>query len=181
VGVFVVLEGLSGCGKSTVSRALETEGWFRISPPTNEFSGIRRILDDDPDGCEARHLLFLSGLARAAKFVAEALKQDRNVVADSWIHRTNATHVVLGSRLGEVAVPSLPVPDHVLFLDCTDEMRRSRRQLRGTEDPYWKAMCEKRSPEIRSYYLENFPELTRVNANLNISAVIDAVKEQLSA
>lgn len=176
-----MLEGLSGCGKSTVSRGLESEGWLRISPPPEEFRELRRLLDDDPEGCEARHLLFLSGLAQAGRFVREAINQGRNVIADSWLHRTNATHVVLGSSLGPIEMPSLPVPNHVFFLDCTDESRQSRRVLRGTQDPYWKKLCEERHHEIRAYYMENFPEMTLVDANQDILGVIAAVKEQLSA
>lgn len=178
--VFVVLEGLSGCGKSTASRLLETEGWLRVSPPGEHFVTTRALLDADPAALEARHLLFVAGVAHASSAVSEALFEGRNVVADSWLHRTNATHVVLGSRLGNIELPWLPRPDHELFLDCPEFVRQERKKSRGTPDSLWKSRCEESSLEIRSYYLKNYPSLKVLDASLEIGQLMATLRKTIA-
>lgn len=175
--MFVVLEGLSGCGKSTVSRGLEEEGWIRVSPPDDRFSVVRKWLDDDEDQLSARFLLFAAGVAASAVTVRSALAAGRSVVADSWIHRTLATHHVLGCKIGFADFDWLPTPDHVFFLDCSEERRRARRVARGTRDSHWKHLCEMRSEEIRYSYLHLFGSIVRINADVESRAVADRIKE----
>lgn len=179
--MFVVLEGLSGCGKSTISRLLEAEGWLRISPPGEEFTPARLALDEDPTSLEARHLLFVAGVAHSSETVYEALREGRNVVADSWLHRTNATHVVLGSRLGNIDLPWLPTPNHEFFLDCPEATRQRRRGTRGTPDSFWKSRCEEFSLQIRSYYLENYPSLKVLDASVETEPLLAVIRKTLDS
>jgi thymidylate kinase len=177
--VFVVLEGLSGCGKSTASRELENEGWLRVSPPDDRFSSVRKWLDDDIKALEARFLLFATGVAASAVAVRDALAIGRPVVADSWIHRTIATHHVLGCSVKFRDLNWLPQPDFVFFLDCSEKVRQSRRAARGTRDSYWKDICEIRSMDVREAYFRIFQSVIRVDADIAAHAVVARIKTHL--
>jgi len=179
--VFIVLEGLSGCGKSSAAASLVSSGWIGVSPPHEDFRVARRRVDDDQNALEARHALFLSGVLDSATQVSEAVNSGANVVADSWLYRTEATHAVLGSRLQIPRLDFLPNPDFVFFLDCPESMRQERRSRRGTPDPYWKSECERRSGEIRRYYLTHFPELKMIDAAQEISVVVSEIRMVLGA
>lgn len=175
--MFIALEGLSGCGKSSVAADFERDGWIRVSPPHQDFRPIRIRVDDDPAALEARHVLFYAGILEAALLVAEALRCGRDVIADSWMYRTEATHTVLGSSLVLPWPDCIPVPHVTVFLDCPKEIRHRRRISRGTNDPYWKAECENRSEDIREYYLQRFPSMSVVDASGEIGSVIKKVQE----
>lgn len=177
--MFVVLEGLSGCGKSTVASLLEEEGWCRVSPPHPSLHDARRIVDADPDALEARHLLFLTGLSLDSIEVKRHLTAGRRVVADSWVYRTTATHTVLGSRVGYIALPWLPEPDYAFFLDCPEDIRRSRRQTRGQTDPLWKAETEIRSDQVKRFFSERYPHIRTIDASGTPETIIATIKKSI--
>lgn len=132
---FIVLEGASGTGKTTVAglvaRAL---GGVAYATPPAPFIEIRDRIDaacNDHAGAAARCLFYLAGVLYAAGEIADLLRT-RAVVCDRYIATTVAYHRLLGysPSLAELA-PHLRLPDLTVVLTCDDATRRRRIDGRG--------------------------------------------------
>ena len=99
-GKFVIIEGLTGSGKSTTARALaERLGADYIDPIDDIFAVPRRAIESDADQLAARHALFLAAILYSSSRIKRMRASGKSVVVDSWVYRTQATHLALGSQL----------------------------------------------------------------------------------
>ena len=177
-GIFVVLEGLTGTGKSTFTWELANElDMVVVDAQLPEFKAAQNLVENDIEALEARHALFFSSLCLAAKKVNELLREGQMVICDSWIYRTQATHLSMGSSLGFKIPAWFPQPDIKILLTCDDEKRSARIIARGTSSGYWKNQCESHSEDILAWYRKNIKGLAEVDAGREM----DLVKAELLA
>jgi thymidylate kinase/transcription elongation GreA/GreB family factor len=164
-GIFVVLEGLTGVGKSTFTWELANQLDMVIADVQfPEFKAAQQLVENDAEALEARHALFFSALCLAAKKVNELLREGQMVICDSWIFRTQATHLSMGSSLNFKVPAWFPQPDIKILLTCDEEQRNARIISRGTPSGYWKAQCESHSEEILAWYRKNIKGLAEVDS-----------------
>jgi len=154
--MLIVLEGLTGSGKSTVVNHLVSNcGFSEPELRPEPFRPALQYVEDQPRHLEVRHALYLAAAFQSAIQVEELCSAGADIVADSWIYRTMATHSALGSRL-EVVLPDwLPVPDLTIILTVDEDRRQDRIRHRGRPSGLWKSACEDHSEEIMSWYLAN--------------------------
>lgn len=193
-GVFVVLEGIEGSGKSTQAALLA--GWL-------ERRGVQHLLVREPGGTplgeEIRRLLLHGGhmpavaelylylAARAALVETEvrpALARGTLVLADRFDLSTLA-YQGAGRGLDGAAVRSANalatgglVPDLVVLLDVPVELGETRRSARGAAD-----RMEREGPAFHGRIAEAYgllaeqsgPGLIRVDATGRADAVHGAI------
>ena len=82
-GAFIVVEGLTGVGKSTLVNRLASDLDLEVCPiQVAEYKPAANLLEDDKMALEARHALFFSALCFAASPSARinACTQNSNMV-----------------------------------------------------------------------------------------------------
>jgi thymidylate kinase/transcription elongation GreA/GreB family factor len=165
-GVFVVIEGLTGVGKSTAASDLAEVLDMEYVPvfPT-EYKMAQDSIENDPAALDARFALFFSGLMVSARRINDLLDAGEMVVVDSWIYRTIATHSAMGSKLSLKTPSWFPEPDIKILLTCDEEVRKLRIASRGRHSGYWKAKCEEHSDEIMASYRKQMKKLIEVSVD----------------
>jgi dTMP kinase len=183
-GLFIVLEGIEGSGKTTQARLL-VEWLRRRDVPATHFrepggvavaEGIRELLLRGVD-MPARTELLLMLAARAALVdtgIAPALAEGRVVVADRFDLSTLA-YQVYGRRLPDGEVRRLNAfataglrPDLTLVLDVTPAEAERRREAAGsTPDRIERAGSDFHGRVAEAYHLlsETEPGVERVSAD----------------
>jgi dTMP kinase len=157
--LFIAVEGLDGCGKSTLARLLaEALGAEFLRTPL-DLDGATRTAMETHCGRSplARMLLYGATVASAAVAIRDALAAGRSVVVDRYWLSTVVYHRVMGSSctLDEVA-GALPLPDFTIFLRAPLEVRARRVQMRGlaTDADRWSLQPEP-SARIEAMYREH--------------------------
>lgn len=165
-GLFVVIEGLTGVGKSTaaaaLSDALDME-FVTVFP--HEFRPAQDLLENDPTALDARYAIFVAGLMVSARRINNLLDAGESVVVDSWIYRTIATHTAMGSKLSIKPPSWFPDPDIKILLTCDDAVRKQRIAARGRSSGYWKSKCEDFSEEILSSYRKQMKKVIEISVD----------------
>lgn len=149
LSLFMILEGIDGCGKSTLARriadavrAAGREAAVAFEPGDWEGGGeLRRIiLEADLISPTARFLLFLADRAEhVARKIRPALDAGRVVICDRYSPSTVAYQIDgagLDADTGQMMRRALdalafPTPDIALWLDCSLETARARAEARG--------------------------------------------------
>ncbi len=128
---FVVLEGLSGTGKTTIANALAgLGGGTYVHTPTGTYRDMHAAVDAQA-GATERYFFYLASLARAADEIARELPC-RPVICDRWITTTQAWHGLLGAPvLDTVESLDLLEPDITVLIVCDEIERQRRLDLRG--------------------------------------------------
>lgn len=154
--LFVTLEGLRGCGKSTIAPLLASRLNARhLSALPNEYNAPRAMLDTASRNPHARAHLFLSAVLATADLTRELLAAGTSVVVDSFFARTLATHRAYGAEID--FVPPVEWPASVMILlECSPEERLRRLQSRTKTDTWWDELAEVRSELIEQEY-RKFP------------------------
>lgn len=176
-GVFAVLEGLTGVGKSTAAkRVAEQLGMRFISPMSTEFLDARNLLDSDSRMLDARYAFYFASILHAASEINDLLDSGEHVIVDSWIYRTHATHKALGSRLTLKPPSWIPEPDVKVLLTCDEEERKRRIASRSQVSPYWKSLCDDVSEDVLAWYRKNIKKLVEVTVSYKVasSAVVSS-------
>lgn len=156
--LLVAVEGLDGCGKSTLARNLaETLGAVLLRTPLDLDSATRTAMEAHcARSALARMLFYSATVAAAAIDIRAVLATGRSVVVDRYWLSTVAYHRVMGApcSLDEVS-EHLPLADFTLFLHAPLEVRAERVRSRGqaTDADRWSLQPEP-SRRIEALYRE---------------------------
>lgn len=177
---FIVVEGLTGSGKSTVAHHLAADlGLERPELLWDEIRPAVASIENDPGMLDTRFALYVAAVLRLGRNVEGILATGRGVVVDSWVYRTLATHRALGSTSLWRAPSWLPRPDAAFFLEVAEDERARRISSRGRPSGYWKSRCEEFSAQILGHYREVAPDLIYVDSNRPLDNVLSEVKQLL--
>jgi thymidylate kinase len=134
VGPFLVVEGLSGTGKTALARALASAlGGEYVPTPVEPYGAVRRRIDAVAPPAE-RYAFYLAALAGAGRKVRQLLP-DGPVVCDRWLPTTQVWHEMLGVKiLQDVAFLELPPPTAILLVHCREDIRQARLDSRGRDE-----------------------------------------------
>ena len=170
-GAFIVVEGLTGVGKTTLVKEIVNKLELEHVLTPEEYKPALAILENDPLALEARHALFFSEYCLAARKINELLDDGKMVIVDSWVFRTQATHLALGSTL-QLKIPAwFPQPDVKILLHCDEQTRLQRIGDRGHKSGFWKSRCEDYTEEILAWYRKNIKGLVEVDTSRDFSIV----------
>lgn len=128
----IVLEGLDGTGKTTISSKLAEQLTARgvpavaLSTPPEDYKLLVRYVGGRCS-VEAKYLFFLSGVLHASELI-DSMLPTTAVVCDRYIYSTIAYHEALGSKLRiDTASLNIIEPDFKFWLTVTDDAERRRR------------------------------------------------------
>jgi thymidylate kinase len=150
--VFVVLEGLRGCGKSTVAPLLARAlGAVQVPTFPAEFGQARAFLDWHSRNADARAHLFIAALLVTADRAKALLDTGTPVVIDSFAQRTLAMHRAFGATLDWEPPASMPVPVTFL-LTCSPAERQRRLLTRAKPATRWDELADRLADKIQRQY-----------------------------
>jgi len=184
----IVIEGLDGVGKSTLTRKLtEAIGGVLLgTPPVFELEVLgfaRKHFDDQP--AVVRRAFYRFGNVVVSE-QARALRVDRPVVIDRYWPSTvafavgNGESVEVTQWLGRYP-DELLKPDLLILLTADERARLARHQGRGTDATMEEQRLERQKPireKIVEVYL-TFEPVVVDTSELNPEAVLEAVLGKL--
>ena len=132
---FIVIEGIDGSGKTTVSKYICNiiDAQF-YKTPSFPFSDIRKLIDENVN-LKSRFFFYLSSVIHASHEIRELLKT-RTVVCDRYILSTLCYHRAADPFLksfNETKVEILE-PDLTFYLDANCNVRMKRITKRENVD-----------------------------------------------
>lgn len=184
--MFAALEGIDGCGKSTVASALEKEGYTVTREPYME--GTREVITRTKNP-ETRELAFyVDRLYHLEDFVLPALGKGERVVTDRYKYSQIAYAFAryhgleIYQRVLELNARVLE-PDRVIFLDVRPEVAMARKPRVASEArPFLREgqSIEEFLEIVRGKYLEQKgPNWAVVGGEREEGEVLAAVLEAL--
>jgi thymidylate kinase len=170
---FECLEGLQGCGKSTIAPLLATaRGAVLVATVPDFYQSLRREVDWRSN-VEARMALYLSALFTATDEIVRHLTNGTSVVVESYFARCLATHRALGAHLTVELPPHVPQPVTYQLL-CAEGERQRRLAARNKTTSHWSARSEDVAQAIANAYATF--SMHRVDTtNLRPDQVVDAI------
>lgn len=123
---FIVFEGLSGVGKTTIANIfskISSDYVYYKTPPD-----LFRLLREDVDlsySTPARFFFYLAGIVQSSDEINQLLKEGKTVFCDRYIHSTICWHKAIGFD-GTKYVPKILLPDLSILLSCEKETRHNR-------------------------------------------------------
>ncbi|GAA2613917.1 AAA family ATPase [Actinomadura fulvescens] len=153
---FIVLEGLSCTGKSTIAPLLaERLGAVQLDTLVPDYEPVRRHIDATGSVPERLHFWLMANYAISRK-VRDLLASGWSVVIESYFHRTLATHGALGVQdLPTIDWSEAQRPDAAVQLTVSEEQRRRRYQERDLHNgvSLWSRRIEANVEQVRRIYL----------------------------
>lgn len=139
INPFIVLEGLSACGKTTVASLLAVKfGTTVYKTPPAMFESARSQIDKSSD-LTARFFFYLAGIIQASVEIQE-LRKAGPVVCDRYLYTTICYHKAMGVQtdalLGSVS-NLIFMPDFTFLVTCNQEERIRRLHGRGLSYNDW--------------------------------------------
>lgn len=176
---FIVLEGIDGAGKTTVSRALaKSIGAKYFRTPSSGFTTTRRHIDATAK-INSRFLFYLSSVVYASDTILECL-QHKHVVCDRYITSTVAYHRAFGLNLDwNLDQLSLVQPDFTFFLELANEEERKRRLM--TRGRYTSTDAVLDNENIRNKLLNEYLKypMTRIDTgSLAVEEVVTEIRKR---
>ncbi len=195
-GAFIVLEGIDGTGKSTLSRKLTS--WFEengretvlTAEPTKDWLGsaVRRANEEDLDP-RTESLLFTADRCQHTIRIGKWVEGGKVVVCDRYYGSTVAYQgAALEARMGENAMswllalngPVVRRPDVTILLTCDPDVSMKRVGDRGELSKFERNGFLERVQ--RNYLiLAEEADWTVVDSNGRLSEVLDTIKRAVQA
>lgn len=126
-GILVVLEGLSGSGKSSVAGLLQQPPdvvFLPTIPP--EFESARRFVDAG-DSLRARFYVYLAANYALSSQLRQLLASGTTILLESYFYRTLGTHKAMGvDDVPKIDWTEAIRPDLTLWLAVEEEERLAR-------------------------------------------------------
>lgn len=125
---FIVLEGISGSGKTELGTRLaqRISARYYTTPPAL-FQPLRKSIDDV--ACmEARFLFYLASVIQASHEISRIL-ENQSVVCDKYIMSTICYHTVFGLNVAIPTSISYLQPDMTFLITCNEEIRIKRLRV----------------------------------------------------
>lgn len=152
---FIVLEGLSAVGKSTVAPLLaERLGASLVETLLPSFDDVRVQVDRSRLVMARLHFWMMCNYA-VSDLVREHLASGRDVVVESYFYRTLATHAAMGAtHLPPVDWERAVRPDLTVLLTLDEAQRQARlaERERGSGLSYWSRLEESNVTVTRRTY-----------------------------
>jgi dTMP kinase len=152
---FMVLEGLSAVGKSTIAPMLaDALGAEFIPSVLPEFDNIRRHIDRGRLVMARLHFWLMSNYALSER-VSSVLAAGRDVVVESYFYRTLATHAAMGAAyVPQIDWSRAVVPDLAVLLTVDETVRQARlaSRCRSRGQSYWHRLEESNVAVTRGAY-----------------------------
>jgi thymidylate kinase len=158
--MFIVIEGLDGVGKSTITKALAIEiDAVILATPGAKFNNIRSELElIYKDNHQARQLFYMSTVVSISEQVRELVNKGKNVIVDRYWLSTQVYHQWKSENhhfeLADVE-NSILIPDVTLYLQLPLEQRKERlfrRKDNTAEDNL--TIIEATDIELNNLYLQ---------------------------
>lgn len=151
-GILVSFEGLDASGKTQISRYLAATTNALLVPTVPD--GFRKLWRDYPDFelLDARFYFFLSAVGAASVNIRRQLEAGRNVLAESYYHRTIAYHRGMGSRIQANLPSSIREPEVTFYFSVDEEERKRRLIERNDAFDAWSTAAEGYMPNIDAEY-----------------------------
>ncbi|CED59517.1 Thymidylate kinase-dTMP kinase [Moritella viscosa] len=188
--MFIVIEGLDGVGKSTITKALATAiDAVVLTTPGDNFKGIRDQLEVIyQDNHQARQLFYMSTVVSISEQVRDLISKGKNVIVDRYWLSTQVYHHWKSDNshfeLLDVE-KTLLVPDITLYLELSLEQRKKRlsgRTVNTVEDNL--TLTETVDTELNNLYDQySNASITgrwlHVDANATIADIVKTICNKL--
>ena len=178
--LFVVLEGVSGTGKTTIAKLLteRINGVF-YSTPSGDFQKIREKIHA-MENIQFLFYFYLSSVIFASEEIKKIIK-NKPVICDRYIHTTLCYYQALGlnTSINQVKLEIL-APDFIFLLTCNKNIQDERLNTRGRsnhdviEDRY----IQKILNEYRKYHLTKI-DTTNLSPNQIVDDILLKIKPYL--
>ncbi|MEM1688967.1 MAG: dTMP kinase [Candidatus Hadarchaeales archaeon] len=186
-GLFIVLEGIDGCGKSTQARMLaewlRSEGYEVIltDEPTDGPIGrfIRKILNGEiRTSISAEVNLFAADrMWHLGNVILPALGDGKIVISERYVCSSIVYQTTRGASLKEILAANkfAPEPDLSILIDTPPEvsMRRMNKKL----DEFEKDLKLQKSVRLRYLQLAKNGKLKLVNGTLSADEVQNEIRK----
>lgn len=186
-GKFIVIEGLDGCGKSTISNVLQKEhnAVLLNALPNRIKPWLEKIGNTHIP--EATFSYFTLCNLLKSQEINNILEAGNNVILDRYVYTTYVYHqeIIVENFPSEIKTfyNNLVQPDLVVFLDVPQNVRRERISLRNGE-LQWYGDAISIKTDLTNKYFELFDELkTNVlkvdNYNNRVEQTIDIINIEI--
>ncbi|MFM2580460.1 dTMP kinase [Vibrio fortis] len=184
--MFIVIEGLDGSGKSTVSKHLaEKLNAKLLTTPGAGFKEVRKQLDTVFEhNPKARQLFYMATVLNVASEAQRFIDSGQNVVVDRYWLSTQVYHHWMSNgqcyTLDEVE-SELLAPDLTVYLDLPVDERIARINNRNyctSEDK--QTLTEQANDGLRSLYIgrcdgKPVGKWLMVDASLSVNSIVDNI------
>ena len=129
--MFVVLEGIDGVGKSTVTRLVaDALGFVPYATPPKEYMKRRREIDLNGSP-EQKFDFFREGVQVASREIQDLLTDGQSVICDRYWMTTFVYHRVIGVAVEESMFSNMLQPDLTILMVASPEHQLQRLIGRG--------------------------------------------------
>lgn len=194
-GLLITLEGIDGCGKSSVLKMIKESFddprlLFLREPGSTQISEKIRLLLQDTENeemnpwCEA-YLYAASRAQLVQEVIKPALMKKRIVIVDRFID-SSLIYQGIGRGCGVQEIKELNKramdgikPDLTIYLDCPAEVAASRRRAARNEDRIESESIEF-FEKLRQGYLNLVKSKNRKFMKIDATQSLEKIKEELS-